>query len=182
VVCPPLYLTDKVFMNTRHSAKWVISALALAGIGATCSALAATAVTGLAVTATVLTTCVAAATPVVFGNYALTALDTTGLITVTCSPDVLTYTVALDAGTGTLATTSARKLSFGLNTLNYALYLDGNRTLHWGNTQNTDTAAAGAATTTVGTVKTFTVYGRLHANQTTAAGVYSDTVQVTVTY
>jgi spore coat protein U-like protein len=169
-------------MNTRHSAKWVFSALALAGIGATSTALAATAVTGLAVSATVLATCVAAATPVVFGNYTLTALDTTGLITVTCTPDVLAYTVAIDGGTGSGATTSARKLSFGLNTLNYALYLDGSRTQNWGNTQNTDTLAASAATTTVGAVKTFTVYGRLPANQTSAAGVYSDTVQVTVTY
>jgi spore coat protein U-like protein len=169
-------------MNTCHSAKWALSALALAGIGATGSVLAATAVTPLTVTATVLTTCVAAATPVVFGNYTLTALDATGLITVTCSPDVVNYTVALDEGAGAGASTSARKLSFGLNSLNYALFRDAGRTQNWGKVQGTDTWLSSASSTTVGTVKTFTVYGRLQADQTTAGGAYSDTVQVTVTY
>jgi spore coat protein U-like protein len=124
-------------MYTHHFAKWVFSALTLAGIGATSTALAATAVTGLVVSATVLANCAAAATPVVFGNYTQTALDTTGPITVTCTPDVLASNVAIDDCTGSGATTSALKLSFGLKTLSYTLNLDGSRTQIWGNAHNT---------------------------------------------
>ncbi|MES2913413.1 MAG: spore coat U domain-containing protein [Pseudomonadota bacterium] len=169
-------------MRTGKSFKLGAAALALASLGTAPVAVAATANASLVVSATVLATCIAAATPVVFGNYSLTALDNTGIITVTCTPDVTAYTVALDAGTGTGATTSARKLTFGTNTMTYTLFSDSGRTQNWGNVQNTDTVAASAATTTIGAVKTFTVFGRLPANQTATAGVYSDTVQVTVTY
>lgn len=163
--------------------KLISAAVAITCLGATPVAMAATtANTTLAVSATVLATCIAVATPVVFGNYTLTSLDNTGVITVTCTPDVTAYTVALDAGAGSGATTSVRKMTFGANTLNYALYSDMGRNQNWGNVQNTDTVAASAATTTVGVVKTFTVYGRLPANQTSTAGVYSDIVQVSVTY
>lgn len=157
-------------------------AIAIACLGVAPAAIANTANTTLGVSATVLATCLAAATPVTFGNYSLATVDTTGVVTVICTPDVAAYTVALDAGTGTGATTSVRKLTFGANTLNYALYTDSGRTTTWGNVQNTDTVPASAATTTVGVVKTFTVYARLPSNQTSTAGAYLDTVQVTITY
>ena len=169
-------------MRTNKSLKLASIALAMAAMAYAPAASATVANATLGVTATVLSTCLAVATPVAFGNYTLSSLDNTGIISVTCTPDVTTYTVALDAGVGTGATTSTRKLAFGANTLDYHLYRDIGRTQNWGNVQNTDTVPASAATTTVAVLKTFTVYGRLPANQTSTAGVYSDTVQVTVTY
>lgn len=160
------------------------TALTVAGLVYAPASTAATATTTLGVAAVVLQTCIAAATPVVFGNYTLTALDNTGIITVTCTPDVLTYNVALGAGNGAGATTSTRKLTSVLDssTLNYSLYRDSARTQNWGSVQNTDTVASTAATTDLGTIKTFTVYGRLPESQTGTVGAYADIVQVTVNY
>ena len=170
-------------MRATNTLKVISAAAVWLSLGAIPAAIAAgVANTTLGVTATVLQTCIAAATPVVFGNYTLLTVDNTGLITVTCTPDVTTYTVALDAGAGSGATTSARKLTFGANTLNYSLYSDGGRTQNWGNVQNVDTVPASAAATTVGVVKTFNVFGRVPANQASTAGIYSDTVNVTVNY
>lgn len=169
-------------MRPTTSFKRITTAIAIACLSVSPVAIATTANTSLVVTATVLATCITVATPVLFGNYTLTVLDNTGVITVTCTPDVSAYTVALDAGTGAGATTSARKLTFGANTLNYSLYTDLGRAQNWGNSQNVDTVSASTATTTAGVIKTFTVYGRLPSNQASTAGAYADTVQVTVTY
>lgn len=160
----------------------VTAALAAAGLVYAPVSSAATAQTTLAVAAVVVQTCIAAATPIVFGDYALLALDNTGVITVTCTPDVLTYNVALGAGTGTGATTSARKMTYLTNTLNYALFRNSARTQNWGSTPGTDTVASSAATTDLGTIKTFTVYGRLLGAQAVGIGAYADLVQVTVNY
>ncbi len=160
----------------------VSAALAAAGLVYAPVSSAATATTLLAVSAVVLQTCVAAATPIVFGDYTLTALDNTGVITVTCTPDVLTYNVALGAGNGTGATTTNRKLTFLTNTLNYSLFRDSARTQNWGSNPGVDTVASSAATTDLGIVKTFTVYGRLPGSQSGGIGTYADLVQVTVNY
>ena len=172
-------------MRHSRSIQFASIALAVAGLGSAPASMAATATGSLAVTALVLSTCIVASTPVVFGGYTLAALDTSGLITVTCTPDVLSYNVALGAGTGTGATTASRKLTATLSptdTLNYALYRDSGRTLNWGEQQNADTLASSGATTDLGAIKTFTVFGRLGANQAGAIGAYLDTVQITVNY
>lgn len=171
----------------RHSTpiKLASIAFAVAGLGCAPASMAATATGSLSVTALVLSTCTVVSTPVIFGSYTLAALDTSGLITVTCTPDVLSYNVALGAGTGAGATTASRKLTATLNptdTLNYTLYRDSGRTLNWGEQQNVDTLASGGATTDLGAIKTFAVFGRLSANQAGAIGTYTDTVQITVNY
>lgn len=170
-------------MRFNTSTKLASLALAAALIGVAPVSFAATATTTMGVTATVLSTCVAVATPVTFGNYSLSALDASGLVTVTCTPDVLAYNVGMDAGTGAGATTSARKMTSltSTDTLSYSLYRDTGRTQNWGNAAG-DMQASSAATTTVGTIKTFSVYGRLTSNQTATLGAYLDTIQVTVNY
>lgn len=170
-------------MRSNSSIQITAFALASALISASPAVMAATATTTMGVTATVLSTCIAVATPVTFGNYSLTALDTSGLVTVTCTPDVTTYNVGLDAGTGAGATTSSRKMTSltTTDTLSYALYRDASRTQNWGNSAG-DMQASSAATTTVGTIKTFSVFGRLMSNQTAGLGAYLDTIQVTVNY
>lgn len=171
-------------MNRSTSVKLASIALAAASLASAPVSMAATATSSLAVTAVVLSTCVVVSTPLVFGNYTLGSVDASGLVTVTCTPDITNYNVALGAGTGTGATTSARKLTSlsGTETLNYGLYRDSGRTLNWGEVPNVDTVAAADATTTLGPIKTFTVFGRLGAGQAGATGAYLDTVQINVNY
>ena len=92
--------------------------------------------------------------------------------------DTTPYNIGLDAGTGTGATVTVRKLTSGGATVNYTLYSDTGRTTVWGNTVSTDTVAA----TGNGASQSYTVYGRVPAQTTPAPGTYTDTVTVTVTY
>ncbi|WP_309679155.1 spore coat U domain-containing protein [Polaromonas sp.] len=171
-------------MNSSTSVKLASIALAVAGLASAPASMAATATGSLAVSAAVLSTCVVVSTPLVFGNYTLATVDATGLISVTCTPDITSYNVALGSGTGTGATTSARKLTSATSsdTLTYSLYRDSGRTQNWGDVPNVDTAASANATTTVGAVKSFTVFGRVAAGQASATGSYLDTVQINVNY
>ncbi len=173
-------------MRYSTSMKLASIALSVAALGSSPASVAATATGALPVTALVLSTCVVAATPVVFGNYSMAARDATGIITVTCTPDILSYNVGLGTGVGSGATTTARNLTAVLpltgDPLNYALYRDSNRTQNWGDEAGVDTVASAAATTDLGAIKTFTVYGRLAADQVGAVGAYADLVEITVNY
>lgn len=137
----------------------------------------ATTSTTLAVSATVLSTCIVAAVPLVFGNYTGAELDSTATITVTCTNGTV-YDVGLDEGGASGATVTTRKMQYLTNTLSYSLYRDASRTENWGETIGTDVvhATAGLAPTV------HTVYGRIPASQYVTAGAYIDTVNVTVTY
>jgi spore coat protein U-like protein len=134
--------------------------------------------------------CTASASATAFGAYAPQAplpLDSTGSVTVTCAPVVVSvlqsYSIALSAGaTGSFA---PRRMSAGVHRLQYQLYSDAVRTTVWGD--------GSAGTTTVGggfllsvllpVSATHVVYGRVPALQTgVAAGSYADTITVTVTY
>jgi spore coat protein U-like protein len=140
---------------------------------------AVTATTTLAVTATVLNTCLVSAQPLPFGNYdpnATTDLDITTTITVTCTTGT-TYNVGLDKGANG-ASVTARAMKSGSNTLNYSMFRDSARTQNWGNTVGTDTVPRTAALVP----DVLTVYGRVAKSQNVPAGLYTDTVQVTVTY
>lgn len=147
------------------------------------NAFAATSTTTFGVSATVVDSCSVSAGNLAFGNIdplvnASTATDATSTITVTCANGTA-YDVGLDAGLATGATVSARQMTSGANTLNYALYSDSGRTTNWGETIGTDTVAG----TGSGAGQALTVYGRLPSGQETApTGVYSDTITVTVTY
>lgn len=139
---------------------------------------AATAVGALAVSATVLAFCAVSSTPLAFGNYSSAQLDSTATVLVTCSNGT-TYNVGLDAGAGTGASTTTRKLTGPSSaTFNYTMYRDSGHTTNWGNTVGTDTASG----TGNGLVQTLTVYGRIPGGQYPGTGAYVDTVVVTVTY
>jgi spore coat protein U-like protein len=58
------------------------------------------------------------------------------------------------------------------------LYRDSARSLTWGQTVGTDTAAG----TGTGAAQTLTVYGRVAPQNTPAAGTYTSTVTATVTF
>ncbi|AMY04315.1 spore coat U domain-containing protein [Mesorhizobium sp. M7A.F.Ca.CA.001.09.2.1] len=104
--------------------------------------------------------------------------DQTSTIGVQCTSGQ-TYNVGLSAGAGAGATVAVRKMTGpGAATVNYMLYRDTGRTQPWGITVGTDTVAG----TGNGNVQNLTVYGRVPPQTTPAAGVYTDTVAITVTY
>ena len=145
------------------------------------AATAATSTALLAVSATVLSVCGIAATPMVFGNYSSTSgtpTDATSTITATCTSGV-PYTIAMDAGAGTGGTVATRVLASGGNTLNYTVYSNTGRTTIWGDGTNSTSTVGG----TGGLVpQIYTAYGRIPTGQLSPAGVYLDTVTVTLTY
>lgn len=153
--------------------------LCLAPLAVPLSAQAATANSTLAVSATVLNSCVVLPATLLFGNVSSAAnTDATATISVTCTLGA-SYNIQLDEGGGG-GTVSTRKMtSLAADTLNYALYRDSNRTQNWGETNGVDTVAD----TGDGLVQTHTVYGRVPTGQTTTpAGAYTDTVNITVEY
>ncbi len=106
------------------------------------------------------------------------AISATGTIGVQCT-NTTPYNIGLNAGSGTGATVAARKMTSGSgSTILYDIYRDSARTLVWGDTVASNTLAG----TGTGAVQTLTVYGRVPIQNTPAAGTYSDTVTVTVTY
>lgn len=118
-----------------------------------------------------------------FGTYnpvSMSATDGTTVVTVQCTTGT-PVTVALDKGMNGTSPT-ARKLVSGSNSLNYSLFTDISRrtVLGDGVTGGSTIQATGAG---LNTNLSFTVYGRIPAQQlTAAAGTYTDTVTVTVSY
>jgi len=129
------------------------------------------------VTATVASSCTVTATSLAFGNYTLAQLDGTSTITATCTNGT-TYTIGLDAGTFSGATTSTRRMTGpSAAGLSYSLFSDSGRTTNWGNATGSWVSGTGT-----GAAQVLTVYGRIPANQTALIGSYTDTVTVTVTF
>src|SRR5690349_4483422 len=149
--------------------------LALTGvIAATCLLqsielpLAATATSSFTVSITIAATCtVNSASTLNFGNQGIlsTNVDQTSTIQVTCT-NTTPYNIGLDAGTGSGATVTTRKLTSGGATVNYTLYSNSGRTTVWGNTVGTDTVTG----TGNGSGQNFTVYGRVPPQTTPAPG------------
>ncbi len=161
-------------------AKIRLATLSLFGVLAliTSSAQGATVTGSLTVTATVSDTCSVNSPPLAFGTYNPASVsDSTATITVTCTTGT-TYTVGLGKGNGSGATVTARKMTSGANTLNYALYNESTRTTNWGDTALTNWVSG----TGTGSAQNLTVYGRVPASQYVASGSYEDIVTITVTY
>jgi spore coat protein U-like protein len=104
-------------------------------------------------------------------------VDQTSTIVVQCT-NTTTYDIGLDAGTGSGASVTTRKLTGGGATINYSLYTNAGRSTVWGNTVTTDTVSA----TGNGAAQSYTVYGRIPPQTTPAPNTYSDTITITVTY
>lgn len=165
--------------HTGLRASLALAAIAFAAQTTTASADATNAT--MPVTATVVATCVAVATPLVFGNYASTGADPADAdarVTVTCTPGAA-YEVALNAGQNS-TDVAARKLK-GANEedfLDYAIYSDAGRTQVWGETAGVDTVSGTGA----GDEQALSVYGRMPPQQVAPLGAYTDVVTVTVSY
>ena len=133
-------------------------------------------------------TCVASTANVVFGTYnpmSTTAATATGSVTVACTMTsgislVTAYTIALSKGLGSYTT---RTVSTGSSTLNYNLYTGSSYATIWGDgTASTSTVNDGYLLGISTVTRNYPVYGRMPALQNAAAGDYSDTIIVTVTY
>lgn len=131
--------------------------------------------TSFAVRANVVRRCTVSATAMDFGNIAgfLTSNhDATATLRVQCVAGTA-YKVGLDNGTH-----GARRMAGPGGLIGYELYRNSGRTQRWGNTSGTDTRDGSGN----GSTQSLTVYGRVPAQSTPAAGTYNDTVTVTVTY
>ena len=162
-------------MNKLYKTLLAVSLLTIAQ-----SNYAATATTTIAVTATVVNTCLVTATPLNFGVYASNAnSDTTSTIAVTCT-GANTYSLDLNAGTGAAATTTTRVMTgTPTGTLNYKVFSDTTRTTNWGTGAGNNVTGS---TTGVADPKTHTAFGRVSSGQAPDAGTYADTITVTLTY
>ena len=134
--------------------------------------------------------CTVTALPVAFGIYNPLSVPpnlSTGSVTVICLPVLVpvgeSYTVGLS--TGGSSSFAARRLVAGANMLQYQLYADAPRSTVWGDGSVGSSTVAGSFSLSVlmPVSATHIVYARMPAHQSSAAaGAYSDTIMVTVTY
>lgn len=136
---------------------------------------------GFSATVMIAGTCTITASPLNFGSTAsLVAgtLDSTGGLSVTCTAG-LPYAVKLDGGLvgGAVGNRRMGLDGAGPGVIGYQLYRDGARSQAWGDTAGTTVTGTGN-----GAAAALTVYGRVPAQATPAAGAYRDTVTATVEY
>lgn len=104
-------------------------------------------------------------------------VDQTSAIGLTCTRRTA-WQLGLDNGSNALLGQRRMRQGATAQYVNYDLYLDPARSQRWGNVLNTDTLQG----TGTGAAQTATVYGRVPSGQSAAAGSYSDTITVTITY
>lgn len=165
----------------QHRTLLFAASVAVATMLAPIAAQAGTSTSQFKVTLTVQAECkLTSASDIAFGTTGViqSALTSTGTIGVQCT-NTTPYNIGLNAGAGAGATVTTRRMSASTGaTIDYALYRDSGLTQVWGDTVNSNTLSG----TGSGAVQTHTVYGRVPAQTTPAAGNYTDTVQVVVTY
>jgi spore coat protein U-like protein len=92
------------------------------------------------------------------------------------------YTISLNNGSNSTSF-AARKMNVNTNFLNYNLYLNTGRTSVWGDgTAGTATVADSMNMLLGSGIKLYPIYGGIPIGQNVPAGVYTDTITVTVTY
>jgi spore coat protein U-like protein len=133
--------------------------------------------------------CSVSATAVSFGTYdptSPTALTPTGSISVSCQlisgvSLLVAYTITLSTGSGSY---TARKMIGTATPLAYNLYLNSGMTQIWGDgvTGGTVSKSDGYLLGVGTVVLSYNVYGKMPAQQLVAAGGYSDTIVVSISY
>lgn len=166
-------------MRKRRAAAAIVAILSGVGVGAGVvgGAGAVTRTGTLGISVAVQSACSIAGGSLDFGTYtAGQATDKDALVSIAytdCGPGTITF--ELDGGGA--GDVSARKLRSGTNTMNYNLYKDSARTSLLGTGTNGRTNTLTAITS-----GTFAVYGRVPKSQAAAAGTYTDTVNITLTF
>jgi len=156
----------------------ILLATATLGVAGAQAASAAIQTSNMSASAEVSTVCTMDSTPLAFGEVALTgATSGTATVHVTCT-DGGEYTVGLNDGLHGAA--GQRNLMSGLNSLAYDLFKEVGHANRWGDASDELVSGTGTALE-----QSLTVYGQVASGQTLVAGngdLYTDTVQVTVTY
>lgn len=148
-----------------------------------CNAIGLTNVTNVPFTAqaTYGGACSVSATNLDFGSRGIldTAVTASNTIGVTCTTGA-GYTISLSGGDTGATDPTQRMMSDVADTefITYGIYRDLARTLPWGSTIGSNTAAG----TGTGSAQTYTAYGHVPAQATPSAQIYTDTIVVTVTY
>lgn len=136
-----------------------------------------------------LVSCTTSASGVAFGSYlpfSASPLDSTGTVTVTCTPLLLgllvNYSIALSPGTS--GSYASRTMLAGSSPLHYQLYTNAARSTVWGNGSGGTAVVSDGYTIALllPVTRNYTVYGRVPALQAVAPGSYVDTIVVTVSY
>jgi spore coat protein U-like protein len=173
-------------MQKIRGVKAILAALTVAAAMAPAITYAGTASSTASINGTVVNNCqFGTATTLSFGNYdpigANKAADlvAAGSVNVVCTAGD-DFTITADAGAnGTNATGTTRAMSAIINStpayLSYDLYADSAYSTVW----NTTNALSATGT---GSSQNVSFYGRVPAAQNVAAGSYSDTVNLTVTF
>jgi len=127
------------------------------------------------VQATVPKNCLVSTEDVNFGTHGLlsSAIPAEGAVNLTCTPGT-EYSVALETGE---LPSGQRQMKKGSDSVTYALFQNAQRTQLWGSAPGETAAGMGT-----GSPNRFPVYGLVPPQTTPSAGVYKDTVIVTVTY
>ncbi|XSG83409.1 MAG: Csu type fimbrial protein [Methyloligella sp. ZOD6] len=157
---------------------WILAALAIA-LSAV-PALPATVTDTFQVSITIQADCTisTALSDINFGTEGVLDTDVAASSTLSCTCSSGTpYTIGLNEGTGTGATVAVRKMTNGGSTVDYSLYTDSGHTTVWGNVSGEWVSANGT-----GLPQLFTIYGLVPTQTTPAAGTYTDTITVTVTF
>ena len=176
---------------TRKGSRIVVVFLALAAFPATPAqripgegvpqpGVTATAI--LPVTIEIVTACAVSATDLQFGAYASnskTPVLGQTTIQLNCGAGS-SVELSLDDGTSPGGSTSRRRLAqdSGPDRLDYDLYQDPGRTIHWGDRSGVDTLEV----LTTGVPQTVPIYGEIPAGQRVRDGNYSDMITITVKY
>ncbi|WP_299505701.1 spore coat U domain-containing protein [Cypionkella sp.] len=131
------------------------------------------------VQASVSANCLVSATDLNFGSVGLLDKnhDASSQINVTCTP-LSAYSVGLNAGLHSRANGARRMQDGAGHQIEYGLFQNAGRTLSWG------ALSSGTAQTSAGSggAQQYSVYGRVPLQPTPPAGIYSDSVAVTITY
>ncbi len=155
------------------------------GVLMSSAAMATTATANITASATITGTCTVTGNPMAFGAYdpfAAPAVTQTTTISVTCTTGMTPPAVRMDQGqnptAGSTGAVPVRQLfaSAG-HLLTYNLYSDAGYTVAWENVTGV------TSPTPTGVAETMNVYGKIDAGQHAAvAGIYNDSVLVTVTF
>jgi spore coat protein U-like protein len=168
-----------VAANSRRIFVW----LALAALPAISSGQATYVTTaGMPVRMEIVAACTVSASDLNFGAYVANQtnpLQGQTAIQLLCGVGS-TAEVSLDDGLRPGSNTSRRRMGqdSGSDRLEYDLFQDAGRTIHWGSRSGRDTLEV----ETTGGQQTLPVYGQVPGGQRVRDGSYSDTITVVVTY
>ena len=142
---------------------------------------------GLPAQAQLLFSCTVSASALSFGDYVFTnasPTDVAGNVNVTCT-GLLGLAVSYDIrlSTGSSGNYAARAMTSGGNQLQYNLYATSPPASVWGDGSGATAIVQDNYLLLLGGVsRNYPVYGRVPAGQNVPAGLYGDTITVTVNY